>query len=241
MKCIPTSPWLDPAEQEEIIRELLRYRLIRFSNERALPLKSGGKTDIYINLRDARNTPTAISLITGLFEHPLRRLGVKRFAEVPDSVSCFAGPLSISTNLPYITLREKPKEGRVAKATMIGEVQFEEDLAIIDDVITDGASKEAPYWECVSAGVSPKALVVLVDRQQGWQKKFAEKNINLPVWAGMTLHDVRKILIQSLGVMERCNVAIEEKNPIIVALDGKSWEEVLPLVDDPRELQAPSD
>tara|TARA_Y100000310_G_scaffold329709_1_gene400056 strand:- start:6410 stop:7243 length:834 start_codon:yes stop_codon:yes gene_type:complete len=74
----------------------------------------------------------------------------------------------------------------------------------------------------------------LADHQQGWQQKFAQEGIKLPVWAGMTLHDVRRCLIQNLGVMQRCTLEAEAKNPIIVALDGKSWEEILPTLDQLR-------
>ena len=231
MNRIPVLPWLDPVEQEEVVLWLIEYSLIRFSNTRDFTLRSGETTDIYINLRDARNNPDALELIAGLFAHPLRRLDVSRFVEVPDSVSCFAPLISRETRLPYITVRESPKEGLVAKASMIGSARLGERVALVDDVIADGASKIVPYRECVRAGLYVRALLVLVDRAQGWQKKFADENVHLPVWPGMTLHDVRRLLIQTFGVMERCVLAVEEKNPIIVALDGKSWEEILPVVD----------
>lgn len=231
MQFVPVAPWLDPAEQVEVVKRLLGHDLIRYSNARDLPLKSGGKTDIYINLRDARNDPRAMRFVAGLFENPLRRLGVRRFVEVPDSVSCFAPLLARRLGHGYITVRESAKGGRVAKASTIGQMNYGERVAMFDDVITDGASKVEPYWECIRGGLKVKDLVVLVDRQQGWRKKFAAEKIDMNAWPGMTLHDVRRFLIQDLGVMERCSPAVEEKNPIIVALDGKTWDEILPLID----------
>lgn len=228
---IPQLPWLDPSEQKKLVARLLEHQLIKCSNERNLPLKSGGKTDVYINLREARNDPRAITLIARLFENPLRRLAPDRFIEVPDSVSCFAGPLAITTGIPYLTIREKPKEGRVAKSTVIGSSSFGSTAVIIDDVITDGESKIAPFYEAGSMGLEVNNLVVLVDRQQGWKKKFTEHSINLNVWPGMSLHDVRKLLVSDFGIMQRCNLETEEKNCIIVALDGKSWEETLAIID----------
>lgn len=224
------APWLDPEEQEEVIRGLLRYELLKFSNKRDLPLKSGGKTDVYINLRDARNHPEAIGFISRFFANALWRLPITRFVEVPDAVSCFAGPISIMTGLPYLTIREQAKEGRVAKAKVIGSAEKGEEIAILDDVVTDGASKIEPYRECIRMGLTVHSLVVLVDREQGWKKKFAELGIDLEVWPGMTLHDVRRYLVHS-GLMERCDSALEAKNPIIVALDGKDWEGILPTID----------
>ncbi|MEK7180718.1 MAG: orotidine-5'-phosphate decarboxylase [Patescibacteria group bacterium] len=223
-------PWLDPDEQGAVVQALVGHGLIKWSNQRNLPLKSGGFTDVYINLRDARNHPPMIGLISDLYASALRRLHVDRFLEIPDSVSCFAGTISQMTGMPYITVREAPKVGRVAKAQTIGSALPGTRAAIIDDVITDGASKVIPYQVAVGMGLDVRSLVVLVDRQQGWQKHLADLGIDLEVWPGMTLHDVRRLLITS-GLMERCDPNLEARNPIIVALDGKSWEEILPIID----------
>jgi orotidine-5'-phosphate decarboxylase len=233
---VPTSPWLYPEEKAAIVRKLYEYGLLKFDNERNLPLKSGGTTDVYINLRDARNTPEAITFLAELFAIPLRRLGISRFVEVPDSVSCFAGPLAVLTGLPYLTIREQGKEGRVADAKVIGNSQKGEKVAMVDDVITDGGSKIIPHQKCLELGLLDIALIVLVDRQQGWRRHLREAGIDLPVWAGMTLHDVRRHLIQTLGVMQRCKPEVEQANPIIVALDGKEWGDILPLIDRLRTM-----
>jgi orotidine-5'-phosphate decarboxylase len=161
----------------------------------------------------------------------LRRLGAEQFYEIPDSVSCFAGLIADRTGLPYLTLREKAKEGRVAKADYIGEAAPGERVAGTDDVITDGVSKAAPYFKCLAMGLNVLPFVVLVDRQQGWKKKFRELGIDVGVWPGMTLHDVRRFLIMN-GLMERCSAQAEANNRMIVAVDGqKDWEDVLALVD----------
>ena len=235
MKNVGSSHWLAPWEQEEVIRTLLESDagLLKYDNTRSLPLKMGGTTDIYVNIRDGRNDPSKLAWLAELYANPLSRLKAKRFGEVPDSVSCFAGPLSVRTGLPYTTIREQAKEGRVSKANIIGRLVREEPFLIIDDVVTDGASKIVPARTCLSAGVDLGPLIVLVDRQQGWRKKFADEKLDLEVWSGMTLHDIRRYLI-SHGIMERCKKDVEAKNPIIVALDGKSWDDVLPLIDQLR-------
>lgn len=227
---IKKTPWIPPEEKLEIVSRLLKFGLIKFDSERNLPLKSGGKTDIYINLRDARGNPNAISFISDLYKIPLSRLNIQRFIEVPDSVSCFAGPLAIKLGLPYLTIREQAKEGRVTDASVIGHPNKGENVCIIDDVITNGASKVVPYQQCLKLGLLNRALVVLVDRQQGWESYLKERDIEMPVWAGMTLHDVRRNLVE-MGAMQRCNPAMEERNRLIVALDSMSWEQILPIVD----------
>jgi orotidine-5'-phosphate decarboxylase len=215
-----------------VVQALLNFNLLKVDNTRSLPLKSGGKTDIYINLRDARNNPAALAFLAKQYAVPLRQLGVSRFVEVPSAVSCFAGPLAIETNLPYLTIRETPKAGRVGDAEVIGTSRFGENVVTIDDVITDGESKIAPHRKVQALGLNNLGLVVLVDRQQGWQQHLAAAGItNLPVYPGMTLHDVRRCLINDLGIMQRCTPAAEDSNRIVLALDGLSWEEILPVID----------
>lgn len=228
------QPWIPRSFHREVVSRLLDLGLLKFDNGRNLPLKGGGTTDVYINLRDARDNPEAISYLAELFMEPLRRLNVQRFVEVPDSVSCFAGPLAVASGLPYLTIRGEAKEGRVANAKVIGHATEGERVCIIDDVITDGASKIGPYQECLRLELDVVALAVLVDRQQGWSQNLAANGCGNPdVWAGMTLHDVRRELI-TMGEMERCDHKVEDANPIIVALDGKPWEEILPLIDQLR-------
>lgn len=227
---IYNSHWLTPLEQEEVVKNLVRFGLYKADNQRQLPLKSGPKTDVYIDLREAKKNPEALLWLGDIYSNPLRRLKPDRFAEIPDSVSCFAGVLSVQTDIPYITIREEAKEGRVAKAKTIGEAYYGETVCIIDDVITDGQSKISPYKECLATGLEIFPLIVLVDRQEGWKQTFATKGIPMEVWSGMTLHHVRKYLIDH-GIMQRCDPALEEKNPLIIALDGMDWETALSIMD----------
>ncbi|MGW8184963.1 MAG: orotidine-5'-phosphate decarboxylase [Candidatus Moraniibacteriota bacterium] len=76
-------------------------------------------------------------------------------------------------------------------------------------------------------------MIVLVDRQQGWREKFLELGIESDVWSAMTLHHIRRYLIEN-NLMERCNPLIEENNPLIVAYDNRSWDEILPFIDSLR-------
>jgi len=222
--------WLTTKEQNETIELLLRFGIIKYDNSRSLPLKSGGYTDIYINMRDARSHPEVIAHLTRIYANALRRMDADRFIEVPAAVSCIAGPISVEMGIPFITIREEVKTGRVTKGKMIGDYQFGDNTVIIDDVITDGASKIVPYREGIHVGLDIRELLVLVDRQQGWESTFKDEDIPLNVWSGMTLHDVRKYLVTK-GLLERSSKDREDNNPIIVAYDRKTWPEILPIAE----------
>ena len=223
--------WLSESEQEEAIDVLLQAELLKWDNDHKLPLKSGGVTDIYVNLRMMRNSPSAMRYLARLFCNPLLRLGANKIVEIPEAMSPLAGVLSTISNLPLVTIREEEKAGRVTGGRQIGNLRIGDQVAIIDDVITDGASKLMSLKILKTAGANLRALVVLVDRQQGWKSVLSAAGLDdVAVWAGMTLHDVRRSLVER-GAMRRCDSAVEKNNPLIVALDGKSWEEVLPLLD----------
>ncbi len=232
MKSFSETPWLTPWEQKEVIEKLILFNadLLRWDCKRKLPLKSGIMTDIYVNLRNARNCPPALEYLAKVYRNPLLRLNVDRFTEVPDSVSCFSGNLSALANIPILTIRTEAKEGRVTKSKIIGKTFPNEKIGIIDDVITDGASKYDPISECLKLGLNLTPIIVLVDRQQGWKQVFQNRGIALDVWPGMTLHDIRKYLIHH-EIMPRCSGELEEKNPLVVALDNMEWEKILEIVD----------
>jgi orotidine-5'-phosphate decarboxylase len=230
---VALAPWLTPEERFEIIDRLIHYRLIKWDNLRNLVLKSGGTTDIYVNLRNARNIPKASPYVARIFANAIFRLNPDRFIEVPDAITPYSSRIAELVNIPYLTVRKEAKEGRVADAKISGECFPGERICIYDDVITDGQSKLGPYQECLARDLKILPLIVLVDRQQGWRKKFVELGINMDVWPGMTLHDIRRHLIEN-GYMERCDPDLEEKNPMIIGLDKASWEEHLPLIDKVR-------
>ena len=226
----PTGHFLDPSEQEQLVAGLAYYGLLKLSNARDLPLKKGGFTDIYINIRDSRNHWEAVAFLADLYAPAMKRLRVDCFADIPQAVSHLAGSIAERTRLRMITIREQAKEGRATKGLIIGNVKPSDRVAIFDDVITDGGSKAAPYFALSAMGIMPY-LIVMVDRQQGWQQKFAQLGINMPVWSATDLHTVRRHVIDTFGLMQRCDHEMEEKNPFIVSLDGKPWEEILPIID----------
>lgn len=231
----PVGHFLDPSEQEQLVAGLAHYGLLKVDNNRTLPLKSGGTTDIYINIRDARNHYEAIIFLAELYANAMKRLKVDRFADVPQAVSCLAGSIAERARIPMITIREEEKKGRATQGLIIGDVRPSDKVAIYDDVMTDGASKIVPYFALMAKGILPY-LVIMVDRQQGWEGTFAKNNIHMPVWSGTDLHTVRRHVIDTFGLMQRCDPEMEKKNPFIIALDGKPWNEILPIIDKLRPM-----
>lgn len=195
--------WLDEGEQIGCVSYLHHHGLIKYSPRGDLPLKGGRTSDIYINLRNARSSPLAIEAISKIFARVLGELRPDLFIEVPDSVSCFAGVISVLTGLPYITIRKQEKAGHAGGAKVIGSAREGALAVLFDDAITDGESKILPRFIATQQlGLRVHDLVVLVDRQQGWEEKYHRHGIELNVRAGMTLDRVRYILKHELRVTE---------------------------------------
>jgi orotidine-5'-phosphate decarboxylase len=226
------SFWLTPGEQQEAIGQLLEGNLLKWDNTGALslPLKNTGMTDIYVNMRDARSCPPVMRYLADIYTNTMRRLRVQRIMEIPDGISPMAALVSEMTGIPMVTVRPEAKPGRVVSGKLIGNLNYGELVAPMDDVVTDAGSKIPALVEARNHGARVASVVALVDRQGGWQKQLAEAGFGgTPFWFGMTLHDIRRFLIGH-GLMQRCDPNIEAKNPIIVALDGKDWDDLVPLL-----------
>ncbi len=188
------EPWINPRNQSRVVALMQDWNLLKCDPAGLLPLRSGGTTDLYINLRLARDNPHAIEYLSRMYHGAIQQLNkfdITRFVEVPDAVSCIAGPLSVRAKMPYLTIRSQQKEDRVSDPSVIGSPKHGEHICIIDDVIHDGDSKIPVYRKCLELGLHVVAIVVLVDRNAGWREQFRAEKIDLPVWAGMTLDDVR--------------------------------------------------
>lgn len=229
----PVGFFLDPSEQKQLVAGLVYFEMLKLDNARMLPLAGGGKTDIYVSIRESRRYWEAIPWLADFYAMALKRLKVEIFADVPLAVSNLSGSIQERLRIPAITIREQEKKGRATSGVIIGDTRPGKLAGLYDDVITDGESKVMPYWALLAKSLLPY-LVVMVDRQQGWKQNFAKKGIHMPVWAATDLHTVRGHVIDTFGLMRRCDPAMEENNPFILAADGKPWDEVLPLIDELR-------
>ncbi|HET8581277.1 MAG TPA: phosphoribosyltransferase family protein [Candidatus Paceibacterota bacterium] len=193
--------WLPEQRRQAVLRYLMAHAdTIMHDPSGKLPLRSGGTTDLCFNLRNARSSPAAIRYLANTYAPALSTLrstlGITRFAEVPHALSGVAGLLSAETDIPYITIRDSRKRGRASDAVMIGDCLPGDRVAIVDDVIADGASMIPAIDAIERRGATVAAILVLIDREAGWQEAFAGRRISIPVWAGMSIAHAREALQQ---------------------------------------------
>jgi len=128
--------------------------------------------------------PDVLERVGALMAAEVVRCGADRIAGIP-----YAGlPLAVATSLagrmPLIYPRREQKDHGIRRP-IEGHFAKGERVVVIDDIVTDGASKFEAIEPLEEAGLLVKDLVVLIDREQGGAERLAAR--------GYTLHAVLTI------------------------------------------------
>jgi len=144
-------------------------------------LKSGLKSDIYVDLRLLMSYSTAMKKtckalcelgnLPELFEHCA-------IVGVPMGALPIASALSHETCMPMIMVRDKQKEYG-CKNLIEGSVPTDKKVVVIEDVITTGGSAIQFIEKLEEQGLTIVQLLCVLDREQGGVESIREKGYDI--------------------------------------------------------------
>jgi uridine monophosphate synthetase len=158
-----------------LIRRLFEIGAVRFGE---FTLRSGIRSPFYIDLRVVISFPDVLETIGALIAAEVARCGADRIAGIPYAGLPLAVAASLAGRVPLIYPRREDKSYGTRRR-IEGLFAPGERVVLIDDIITDGASKFEAITPLEEAGLIVRDLVILIDREQGGREVLAARGYAL--------------------------------------------------------------
>lgn len=177
----------------ENTRERLLELLVRHSFQQnadpVFTLASGRKSRYYINCKKTTFMPEAMPLLGGLFFERIKAVERRDGGHIDavggltlgaDPIACAIAYHSALQGMPIqaFSVRKEPKD-HGAQKWVEGFEQTGARVAIIEDVVTTGASTLKAIEGGLNAGFRIQAVLALVDRQEGGLEELRKKGYQL--------------------------------------------------------------
>ena len=158
-----------------LVRRLHEIGGVRFGE---FVLKSGVTSPFYVDLRVVISHPDVLAQVGRLMAAEVRRCRADRIAGIPYAGLPLAVAASLAGGVPLVYPRREAKTYGTRRR-IEGAFQPGEHVVVIDDIVTDGASKLEAIEPLEAEGLVVEDLVVLIDREQGARERLLAKGYRL--------------------------------------------------------------
>jgi uridine monophosphate synthetase len=162
-------------DAERLVHRLHEIGGVRFGE---FVLKSGITSPFYVDLRVVISHPEVLAQVGRLMAVEVARCRADRIAGIPYAGLPLAVAASLAGGIPLVYSRREAKTYGTRRR-IEGSFQPGEHVVVIDDIVTDGASKLEAIEPLEAAGLVVENLVVLVDREQGARERLLAKGYRL--------------------------------------------------------------
>ena len=199
-----------PLKDETVITAeiLLDLKCINFSPKKQFKLTSGKKSPIYCDCRRLISFPKEMKTITNLAVKKIKSLNnLKKISNIAGGESAgipFATLIASKLNLPMTYIRkEKKKFGK--NSQIEGVIRPEENVILVEDLMTDGGSKLRFFQALENAKCDTKALFVIfnygiIEKNFIFKKKKISL-ISLTNWSAVLKVARKKNIINEKDIM----------------------------------------
>ena len=160
---------------EEGLKERLKeVRAIRFGE---FTLRSGRKSDYYVDLKKATCDPKALEMMA---DSVIPRIpdGTDRIAGLELGSVPIAAVVSVKTRIPMIIVRKERKDYGTGNR-IEGELRKGDTVLIIEDTTTTGGQIVKALRAVRDAGGEVKKAIVIVNREEGADMTLEKEGVEL--------------------------------------------------------------
>ncbi len=156
------------------LMELLKENdVIKFGK---FTLSSGRESDYYVDMKKAITEPDILECVANLISEKITDDDVDKIAGPALGAVPIATATSLVSHKPMLMIRKKKKDYGTTKQ-IEGELNENDKVVIVEDVTTTGGSLLKAIDVIEDNGGNITQAFVIVDRQEGAQSVFKERNI----------------------------------------------------------------